>query len=534
MAKSVTQIAAQWADERRFGPSVPFGDVRTSALPLKEPRVSGLYLLEFANGTYYVGESVDLRSRMSGHRSAWGSEIASVRIRRWAASKQDLRRYERVLTHELEAVHVPIRNVLNASITSGVNALDELVDEPSQRAWLADPAVYNGRDRTPLKELTAQSVQYSTAAQRFREHPRCDDATSVLRRFLERCVPVPRVTEFQYWSVSTGTYRSSQFPRVFCVSVGKMEVCVVSADKAHAGQLAGFVTVRASVLDGRVSTRKFARRHPGVVRRPPKYLDAGGDAITLVAPSLEAFSALVDDTDVSAAAGALVLDLMRKHFCVYTRYHCPQVVEMVYPEFERSAGSASGTDDVLLKVAESPVALVEAEHGDLPEQIEGIEDFGDVEIFWVVGAGSQKSGRHQPSDFVEHGEWRMDPRADYEGKVADMRPGERIAVRTRRNITEDVPFDNHGHLVSVMDFHLRGVITANPGDGCSVRVSWETPPSSPPRFYLYTSQDPVWPLVRGRGGGTDQLIDFVFEDKPQDVDTLRNAGFWSERFGDRP
>ncbi|WP_145691955.1 hypothetical protein [Rhodococcus rhodochrous] len=157
-----------------------------------------------------------------------------------------------------------------------------------------------------------------------------------------------------------------------------------------------------------------------------------------------------------------------------------------------------------------------------------------MDLYWIVGCGPRASGRNQVDDFIAKGEWRMDPDPRYEAKVADMLPGEPIAVRTRRNTTaDDLPFDRRGHRVSVMDFYLRGTITENPGDGCSVRVSWEPPFTTPRQYYLYTSQDPVWALARDVHSLADDLIGFAFDDRKQDIDLVRNRAFWADRFGDR-
>ncbi|UAK34917.1 hypothetical protein K8O92_14455 [Nocardia asteroides] len=77
--------------------------------------------------------------------------------------------------------------------------------------------------------------------------------TALLRAFSDSSVPVPRATEFQYWSVSTGTC-GGKAP--FCVSVGAMEVFVVSDD------LSGFLNVRRSLLIPTAEAqREFLRRH---------------------------------------------------------------------------------------------------------------------------------------------------------------------------------------------------------------------------------------------------------------------------------
>lgn len=529
--RSSGSAAENWADSRKFCPAICFADARTVALPPEQPVLSGWYLLRFHDDSFYVGESVDLRGRMAGHRAKWGDEIATVRFRPEMASKQELKRRERVLTHELEALGVPLRNVVNASVTSGRDALDELLPPSEQDRWLADPQTYNAADATPLKPMAAQEIRYSTQARRYHAKREVAEVTALLRDFLDSSVPVPRATEFQYWSVSTGTYGGK---RRFCVSVGAMEVFVVDEN------LSGFLNVRRSLLGSTVDAeREFLRRHPGVRLRHRAYADAGSDVISVQCPTLDSLQRVVDDPQVTTAAARLVIDVMRKHFCTYTRNHCPQLVQSAYPEHPRPLlPSESGTESAEAEpqppaFQDSAESLDDAAVGALltPDA----DDLGDIVCYWIVASGSKKLSRNQVQDFLTRGEWRMDPNPRFEAKVADMLPGERIAVRTRRNVADDdIPFERRGNLVSVMDFYLTGTIVANPGDGCSVSVVWDPVPNRPRRYYLYTSQDVVWRVARGIRPVWDDLIGFVFDGKPQqNVDQLRNADWWAERFGDR-
>ncbi|MFF2114763.1 GIY-YIG nuclease family protein [Rhodococcus koreensis] len=537
---SNTDAAAAWADKRGFLPEVPFGEVRSTALPANGPRQSGYYLLRFDNDTYYVGESVDLRSRMGGHAAKWGSEITSVRLLPETASKQELKKYERFLTHELESNNIRLRNVLNASTTAGRDALDELLSDEEQARWILNPAEYNGADQTPLKAIPEQEVRYSTAARRYTDAPHSTAVTEVLRMYLESCVPVPRATEFQYWGVSAGTFSGTHSPRRFCVNVGKMETFVVHEDKRVPGELFGFVNVRESVLFPNTRAKwGLRRRHPKLRIRTVRYDDAGSDMVRLQVRGLTELERLLADPQVTAAAARLVLDVMRKHFCVYTRYHCPQVVQLVYPEYPRPATPAASDTPSVHTLPERPHELSTNDEAEIAQESASHTEDDDIalldddECYWIVGCGSKRSGRNQVKDFLASGEWRMDPDPRYEPKVVDMRVGERIIVRTRKNVTDDVPFDRRDNSVSVMDFSLRGVITGNPGDGCSVTVEWEDTAPLPRRYYLYTSQDTVWPVARNLRPEWDDLIEFAFDDQDQDIDYFRNLPFWAPCFGDR-
>lgn len=48
-------------------------------------------------------------------------------------------------------------------------------------------------------------IRYAAHARRYQAKPEADEVTALLRAFSEWSVPVPGATEFQYWSVSTGT-----------------------------------------------------------------------------------------------------------------------------------------------------------------------------------------------------------------------------------------------------------------------------------------------------------------------------------------
>ncbi|MVU82293.1 hypothetical protein GPX89_34290 [Nocardia sp. ET3-3] len=482
MPKPHTALADSWADSHIFSTAAPFAEAGKTASTSEQAVQSGWYLLRFRDDTFYVGESVNLRTRMSGHDAKWGEEIATVRFRVQLASKQELKRRERELTRELEALGVPLRNVLNTRIDTGRDALDELLPPSDQNRWLLDPRGFNRSDRTPLKSMAAQEIRYSTAARRYHEKAEEPAVTTLLRTFLEACVPAPRATEFQYWSVSTGTYSGR---RRLCVSVGKMEVLVLNDD------LTGFVNARWSlVAPTERAEREFRRRHPDIELVDTTYEDSGSDNILLYASTLESLQRILDDPQVTTAAAQLVFDVMQKRFCQYTRYHCPQIVQSVYPEYSRPT---TEVEDHTTAV-EVPT-LFYAEADEVPEDdaaIDGSEHDGedaiDVICYWIVTPGPKKLRRNQTADFLADGEWRMEPNPRFEHKVADMLPGERIAVQTRRNVaTDDVPFDRRGNLVSVMDFHLTGTITHSPGDGSSVKVAWDPAPAVPRRYYLYTS-----------------------------------------------
>jgi hypothetical protein len=74
----------------------------------------------------------------------------------------------------------------------------------------------------------------------------------LLTAYLGGAVPLPRTTEYSFWSVSclpsTG---GSAWPRLVCVNAGVMELFVLGG-KAEATSLWGYVNVALDVLESRV------------------------------------------------------------------------------------------------------------------------------------------------------------------------------------------------------------------------------------------------------------------------------------------
>ena len=155
---------------------------------------------------------------------------------------------------------------------------------------------------------------------------------------------------------------------------------------------------------------------------------------------------------------------------------------------------------------------------------------GQTRPCWFVGA-SYKTGGDQIEDqterFVREGIWEMQ-RPDggeytptgnrYVVRVKAMRPGDRIAIKSTYTRKQGVGFNNRGKDVSAMAIKAVGEITENPRDGHTVKVSWMR--LDPPReWYFYTNRGTVWEVVQGSGTfpwAADALIDFTFENKPQD------------------
>ena len=150
---------------------------------------------------------------------------------------------------------------------------------------------------------------------------------------------------------------------------------------------------------------------------------------------------------------------------------------------------------------------------------------------WFVGA-SYGGQNDQTDRFIEEGIWEHGFEDKYLDVVRSMRLGERIAIKAAFTRKNNLPFDNRGQTVSVMAIKATGTIVENPGDGRRIRVQWQNF-NSPSEWYFYTYQRTIWKITPG-DWKSDALIDFTFNNKPQDLDRFRNYPFWRDRFATDP
>lgn len=158
---------------------------------------------------------------------------------------------------------------------------------------------------------------------------------------------------------------------------------------------------------------------------------------------------------------------------------------------------------------------------------------GSPKSFWFVGASYGKGSEDQTERFLNDGVWQNGYEDKYLDVVRSMQPGDKIAIKSSYTRKRELPFDNKGQTVSVMGIKAIGVIIHNHGDGRFVDVEWQPRFEPVNEWYFYTNRSTIW-RVSPDDWMTEGLVDFTFNNKPQDIDRFRNAPYWKERFGDTP
>ncbi|MCY4412498.1 MAG: AAA family ATPase [Caldilineaceae bacterium] len=147
---------------------------------------------------------------------------------------------------------------------------------------------------------------------------------------------------------------------------------------------------------------------------------------------------------------------------------------------------------------------------------------------WFVGAafGGTNDQSHR---FVREGIWENGYKDRFIDEVKSIQVGDRIAIKSTYTRKRGLPFDNQDRYVSVMAIKAIGTVKENLGTGRTLRVNWKR--IDPPReWYFYTYQPTVWKVEPGTWE-KDSLIEFAFEEKPQDINSFLESPFWGDRYG---
>lgn len=165
---------------------------------------------------------------------------------------------------------------------------------------------------------------------------------------------------------------------------------------------------------------------------------------------------------------------------------------------------------------------IAANPSDVAEQIHELEAeiaLNGVRDVWLVSAFI---GQEDRSDaFVRDGYWAL---ADgIPAEAADMRTGDRIAIKSSFVRKLNLPFEANGRSISCLSLKARGIITAVQQD--RVLVDWDID-FAPREWYFYTNRTAVWRLDL-EDQFAKQLEAFIFDDAGQNYAEFLADERWS-------
>lgn len=154
---------------------------------------------------------------------------------------------------------------------------------------------------------------------------------------------------------------------------------------------------------------------------------------------------------------------------------------------------------------------------------------GGVNTYWFLSA-KFSGGLDQTERFIKMGIWENGYENKFLNIVRSISIGDQVAIKSTYNLKNNLPFNNKGQPVSVMEIKAIGIVTKNHQDGKLLEIDWQQTNLNK-KWYFYTNIASIW-RVKDDFWLSKQLIDFTFYDKPQDIDYFRNAPYWKSRYGD--
>ena len=154
---------------------------------------------------------------------------------------------------------------------------------------------------------------------------------------------------------------------------------------------------------------------------------------------------------------------------------------------------------------------------------------GGVNTYWFLSA-KFSGGLDQTERFIKMGIWENGYENKFLNIVRSISVGDQVAIKSTYNLKNNLPFNNKGQPVSVMEIKAIGIVTKNHQDGKLLEIDWQQTNLNK-KWYFFTNLASIW-RVKDDYWLSKQLIDFAFYDKPQDIDYFRNAPYWKSHYGD--
>lgn len=296
----------RWNVSHDVAPSVYFGLDR---------KLCGIYTLEFADGERYVGQTVDLTSRLASHRRRWPDIVAVAFIE---CGREELDDLERSMITDSERGFV-LRNKMLTMMPGGDAPIDLVVDRQQQAEWLTgvQPA-YPLDERTRAAERRRRT---RPKADQLAAHPAFPLALRDLTAYIDGVIPWPSVTGGLYWGVSAmpGTSRTAGMRRLYTVNAHNVELVYCFHSTAEDD-----TWVRVNTAPGIITARD---RRGLEIDRHAHYRSYGKcDAITVDGGAV---AELLERPSVLLAARTMALGLMRRGPSAFAKFHVDDLLDAV-------------------------------------------------------------------------------------------------------------------------------------------------------------------------------------------------------------
>ena len=292
---------------------------RTSVADLfKRKERCGIYVLQFATGEIYAGKAQDVTRRFVQHTKTH-DDIERIAFK--SVPEGELDAEERPIIKRLEEEGSLLRNVTFTKLPEGATDFDLVMSPEDQARWLTD--LNFAEDSGARLEDPNLRRKYARRFRQFEKLEVADSVVDVLRTYLHAAVPVPRRSEVSFWGVSCllgiGLYAR--------LNINWQEVLNVHE---YDGDLWCSLFMTQSPFDDWSDEQvdKINERFPSLTQTNTRYKPGGEDQVNFYIRADEAKD-LFMDPDILLAIRRLNMRLMQRGPCIYGRYHCMDLADLL-------------------------------------------------------------------------------------------------------------------------------------------------------------------------------------------------------------
>jgi predicted GIY-YIG superfamily endonuclease len=306
------------------------GRLSISDLFPKSKKRCGIYLLNFSDDTFYIGQAIDVVKRFSQHRKSYENVRNIVRFWFIEVKKEELNIVEEKLIKSAAREGLLITNKTFVSNIIGDTDLDSIIDTIEQNQWLEDGKNISNEGFDLYSTIDIQyKIKYQHNFEKLKNNENYAQIQRILKQYIEKCIPAYKKTEHSFWSLSCmPSTNGGTYPRYFCMNINAMEVFVLGYDKKEK-RFFGFINITTKFLD-KVDAKKVIEelyeKYSELEIEESNYRAAGEDQICLSFYDLDNFDQFErffrTEGKIIDSIKEMNLRLMRKGGTIYSPYHC--------------------------------------------------------------------------------------------------------------------------------------------------------------------------------------------------------------------
>ncbi len=288
----------------------------------------GIYLLNFSDDTFYIGQAIDAVKRFSQHRKNYDNIM-----RFWFQSikKENLNEVEQRLIREAELQGLLLTNKTFVSNIIGDTDLDLIVLPTEQENWLRnDSEISNdGYDLYHMVEAK-HKIKYRQNFDKLKQVEHYPQFKQILTVYIKKCLPAFKKTELSFWALSCmPSTNIATYPRYFCLNVNAMEVLVLGYER-KTNKPFSFVILTSHFFDNDDELDRLFDKYKTLGVEKSDYRAAGTDQMRFLFSDLnEIEDMLLNEPKIINSIKLLNLRLMRKGGTIYSPFHCFDLVNDV-------------------------------------------------------------------------------------------------------------------------------------------------------------------------------------------------------------